>query len=72
MGTTVAVRFLDTDDQIKGGELVNPFTVDDLGGINFEYVGDGEVDIMRVTSKGVLVSNRVHASRVANMWAVAG
>lgn len=69
--TTVEVRFLDENDHVRAGELVNPFRLIDRNGFDVEYVGNHEVDVYCFRSNGEEHIFRTHISRVASMRAVA-
>lgn len=64
----VEVRFLDTNNNLRAGELVNPYRVVNADGeFDVEFVGDHEVDIYCYRSNGDEEIFRTHISRVASM-----
>lgn len=70
MRGAVEVRFLDEDNHLRAGELVNPHRVIDRG-VEVEFMGDHEVDVYCFRSNGEEHIFRTHISRVASMREVA-
>lgn len=66
MRQAIEVRFLDENDRVRGGELVNPHRVIDRG-IEVEFTGDNEVDVFCLRSNQETHIFRTHISRVASM-----
>lgn len=67
----IEVHFLDENDKVRAGELVNPnWVVDRRGALDVEFVGDNEVDVYCFRSNGEEHIFRTHISRVASMFPV--
>lgn len=72
MAHPIEVRFLDEDNHLRAGELVNPHRViDGRGALDVEFIGDHEVDVYCFRSNGEEHIFRTHISRVASMREVA-
>lgn len=69
MKAMIEVRFLDEDDRLRAGELVNPCRVIERG-VEVEFYGDNEVDVFCFRSNGEEHIFRTHISRVASMRAL--
>lgn len=66
----VAVYFLDENNNVRAGELLNPYRTDGRG-FDIEYVGDHEIDVYVLGNGDDDYIFRTHVSRVSAIREVA-